>query len=324
MAEDYRSALRSLSASGESWAGRTALLDFESRILADLGDVSQLQNVQRSVAEQLAKHDPETLVPLIEVHSALYRTYRERRRFALLTHARLQAEWLAELYASTVKSQGSHVVAARALASLAGYLQEAVLPSASRRLYEQALVHEPGNEAALLGLAISFERYGDYLQAVKVLRRLTDTRPSMAEGRLRLAINLGRIGEGRAAVEHLRQLVQPAVPRWVRSLAYEELARQLVAAGHDAEAIELLSTASSELGDPAGILVLLAHLLDLQDQPHQATGVLSRLVSVRTGESPRRRYDGWPESALAEVRSQLEETAASRIPLLRQSLEVAG
>lgn len=325
MNAEYRAALGGLSASGgESWGTRTALLDFESRALAATEDVERLREVERAVAEELAERDPESLVPLIEIHTSLYRAYRDRRRFALSTNARLHAEWLAELYAETVGTPGAHVVAARALASLAGYLQEAALPTASRRLYEQALVHEPTNETALLGLATGFERYGEYAQATSVLRRLLEIRPGLPEARLRLAVNQARTGDRTAAVANLRELLAPPTPDWVRTLAYEELARQWVEAGDVAAAVEVLSAGSRELGDPPGILLLLAHLLDRQEQPHQATGVLSRLTARRSGDAPRKRYDGWPEAALAETRRELSAIAAARIPLLHAGLGVAG
>ncbi len=259
LAERYRQALALLGQAPEHSTARSALLDLESGVLTD-GTLQSLKSAQLAVAEQLSAADVESLIPVLILHDDLYAIYRQRSLYSLGFHARGMVELLAELYAERGGTRGSHVVAARALASLGGHLQAANLPSSSRRLYRRALEHDPANIAGLLGLATSYERYGDYSQAITILEDLVVAHPRFGEGLLRLAINLDRLGVRSRARGLTEQVLELEAPDWVRSLAHQKLSRILIEIGDLEPAAQLLEESLAEVPGQRGSVYLLAHV----------------------------------------------------------------
>ncbi len=329
LASRYRQALVLLGRDGGS-AARSALLDLESGVLTE-DMLETLKSAQLAVAEQLGDDDVESLIPVLALHGDLYSTYRKRRLYSLGFHARDMIELMAELYARRGGTRGSHIVAARVLASLGGYLQAANLPSSSRRLYRQALGHDPHNLAALLGLATSYERYGDCTQSVAILEDLVKAYPSSGEGLLRLAINLDRLGVRTRARKLIEQVIELDGPEWVRSLAYQKLSRILVETGSLEDAARLLEKSLEEIPEQHGSVYLLAHVYDRQRQPYKSLELLQSLVSqvpirgeaASRSASARKLYDSWPETALDAIRLELSNAAAVRVPLVAQILDGA-
>ena len=315
----YRDAL-ALWGQGRRSAARSAVLDLESSVLTG-GALEALQAAQLQVAEQLASVDIESLLPVLILHDELYVTYRQRKLFSLGFNARAMIEMLADLYAKRGGTEGSRVVAARALASLAGRQQEANLPSNSRRLYRRALEYEPTNRTALLGLAISHERYGEFSQAIPYLESLVQAHPRFGEGLLRLAINLNRLGVRQRSQQLLDQVVGSEAPIWVRSLATQESARLLIEAEQLDQAAELLEKSLEEVSRLDGSVYLLTHIYDRRREAFKALELIKSLPSDASAQlSPRKTYDGWPESSLSEVRSELTEAAAVRAVLVTRAL----
>jgi len=334
LAAGYRAALSKLAKDSNS-AARGALLDLESNALAEGSrrGPESLQAAERLVAEQLATSEVESVIPVLLLHGELYQTYRSRRLFSLSFHACAMVERLAQLYAERGASQGSRIVAARALASLAGYQQEANLPASSRRLYRVALELDPQSKAALLGLAASFEKFGEYRQAIDYLEQLVAACPSFGEGLLRLAMNLRRTGSQQRSRELLAAVVEMDAPAWVRSLAFQQQARDLLESAELAQAVEVMERSIAELGPHQGSVLLLAHLYDRTRRPYESLELLHQVrpnhVGFRgpgavRGESARKVYDSWPRQALREVRSQLSEAAANRVAVLQKILENTG
>ncbi len=317
LAVSYRQALGLLDQDHGS-AARSALLDLEASVLTE-GTLLMLKSAQMAVAEQLSKSDVESLIPVMALHDELYSTYRQRSLFSLGFHAREIIELLAELYAERGGTRGSHIVAARALASLGGHLQAANLPSSSRRLYRRALEHDAHNEAALIGLATSYERYGDYPRAVTILEDLAAAHPESGEGLLRLAINLDRLGVRARARGLVERVITLKAPDWVRSLAYQQLARILVETGDLEQAAQLLESSLEKIPSQRGSIYLLAHIYDRQRQPYKSLELLQALTPSRD-ESPRKIYDSWPETSLRTIRQELSEAAAVRVSLIAKIL----
>ena len=316
----YRQALAALG-SGQRSAARTAILDLEAQVLTD-GSLESLQIAQLQVAQDLATTEVESLVPLLVLHDEVYLTYRRRNLFSLGANSRTFIERVAELYAEHGGTKGSRIVAARALASLGGRVQQANLPSSSRRLYRRALEHDPGSAAAALGLATSYERHGDYNQAVDVLEALVQAHPSHGEGLLRLAINLRRLGLLPRTRELLKRVVGSKAPDWVRSVASQELSRSLFVAGDVDEATELLEKSIEEIPDQQSAKYLLAHLYDRQRKPFDALELLSTVTPTRR-LSARKIYDGWPKGPLDRVRSELLKAAEVRADLFSNLIPAA-
>lgn len=318
LAVAYRHALSQLG-DGQQTAARSAILDMEAEVLTD-GATEVLRAAELQVARELAETEVESLIPLIVLHDEIYLIYRQRNLFSLGSNARTVIEKLAELYAEQGGSEGSRIVASRALTSLAGRLQKANLPSSSRRLYQRALDHDPGNKAASLGLATSYERYGDYRQAVNVLERLVQIHPSYGEGALRLAINLQRLGLVTRTRDLLRLAFEEKSPGWIRALASQELARSLLVSGELEQATELLEKSVDEIPDQEATKYLLAHIYDRQKQPLKALDLLSH-VEPSQADSARKVYDGWPREPLARVRNELSKAAQVRASLVARILE---
>ncbi len=317
LADGYRQAL-ALLGTDQGSAARSALLELESSVLTE-GTLEMLTPAQLAVAKQLSDQDVESLLPVLALHDELYSVYRQRSLYSLGFHAREVIEALAELYAERGGTQGSQIVAARVLASLGGYLQAANLPSSSRRLYRRALGHDPQNLAALIGLASSYERYGDYSRAITALEDLAVAHPSSGEGLLRLAINLDRLGVRARARTLTERVIELEAPSWVRSLAYQKLARILVETGNLDRAAELLEASLEDIPGQHGSIYLLAHVYDRQKRPYRSLELLDG-VAASQNPSPRKIYDSWPETSLDAVRRELSEAAAVRVALVAEIL----
>jgi tetratricopeptide (TPR) repeat protein len=308
LAREYREVLMSLgSEPTESARGR--LFEFESGALGGLtgGGVPRLHAAELSVAAELGRSHLETVTALARLHDQIYERYRARRLFSLLFHTRSLLEELAELH---VDLGGPPETAARILTSLAGYLQEANLAATSRRLFERALEYDPKNAVALLGLAASHEKYGEYSQAISQLEQLVEIEPDLEEGLLRLAINLDRMGMSLRARELFQRIIDTSEPGWVSAIAYQELARGYLETGAIERAAALLRSAVEEIPDRQGLRVLLAHS---EARLGRTMASLERLrefgPSPRSERSERLLYDTWPANLLAESRRALAEAA---------------
>ncbi len=324
-AERYRAVLASLASRPVAEAAGV-LFELESDVLGRGSEqLADLRAAELRVASQLAGRDPESLVPLLAAHLELYRVYRGRRLHSLLAHSRLLTEALAETYAG---AGGRGTVAAHALACLGGDLQEADLTASSQRLFGRALDHDPGHRGALLGMAISFERRSLYEQAVAVLEHLVardpvardpvardpvEVHPDFAQGRLRLAINLDRLGLRRRSQQLLAGVAGGEGPPWVVALAAQQLARRHLETGDFESAERLLIKAIEDVPGEPGSRLLLAYLYDRQRRPLESLELLRGVEPQAAGDgSAARVYDRWPRSVLAEARRALLAEAERR------------
>lgn len=316
LADQYRQAL-SLLQQGSEAGTRSAILDLESQVLQESsrGTVGSLRIAEMSVIAELADSDVESLLPVLMVHDSLYRTYRQRGIFSLVSHTRAMVEQIAVTYAERGGSEGSRVTAGRALASLGGYLQEANLPASSRRLFELALTYDPRNEAALVGLAASFEKYGEYLEASHYLERLAESSPRFGEGLLRLAVNLRRMGDKTRADELLQKATTGRSPTWVQILARQEIARGQIETGRLEAAVETLEEAARLAPQQNSTKVLLAYVYDRLGRIRQAAETTEGLAASKEA-SARHTYDTWPTYSLESSRTALGKAAQARAATL--------
>ncbi|MCG8459929.1 MAG: tetratricopeptide repeat protein, partial [Holophagales bacterium] len=251
-------------------------------------------------------------------------------------HSQLMVRELADLYVKRARSEGAQVVAARALASLGGHLQAAGR-TMSLELFQQAVVFDPSNEAALLGLASYFEkRGGPYETSTLYLRQLVEHRPQSREGRLRLAVNLLRIADlpGEVAPEARRSeavtlfegLLEGEETDWIHSLAAQELARHHASSGRTDQALEVLRDALERLPGDQKLHVQMAFLLDSSRLTRRARKIAERLTVQATypDTAPRGLYNQWPTSALFSDRRELQEGAARRLDVLSGAAGIVG
>ncbi|MFN7963938.1 MAG: tetratricopeptide repeat protein [Thermoanaerobaculia bacterium] len=284
-------------------------------LLADLAEAEQ------GVARQLAKQDPEVLLPMALLHQVTYRNYRDGDERLLARHSRDRVRALAELYVEA--GGGSKQVAASVFTSLGASLQESGLTTSANSLFERALELVPDHEGALLALAVYYEKVGRYDRAITYLERLSRDKPGNAQGWLRLGINLARQGKSREARGWLEKATAKEVEPWIRSLAYQELAGEALEAGELETARNLLEKGLEELPGEQRLCLELAMVLDRSGQSKKAREVLNNLVPLADAEagSARLTYNHWPAEILRDERVLLLATATTRRPQLARAID---
>lgn len=325
VAADYREVLLVLGASGRD-AALDALFDLETGFMEGRHpkEVQQLLDAEVAVVRWLGQRDLEALVPVLALHHDAYRLYIQRSVPILAGHSSRLAASLADLYAREGGSEGSRVLGARALASLGIYAQQMGVKLQGLGLLLAALEFDPGSRAALLGLATIHERSGNYHRAAEYLLQLIDRYPRSREGRLRMAVNLNRLGSDRDAVRLLKALIAEPENDWIALVAFQELAGIQRRAGELELAEELLWQGLERFPEDGRLRAQLALVLDHRRLPKRSLAVINELYKEagrNEGPSARRRYGMGPQEAYAEARAALEESAASRVSRLAQLLE---
>lgn len=324
----YLEALLRLGIEGPE-AGREGVAAFERAQMA--GGTPRRQN-RLAEAEvqavlqmvQLANGDSTALASLVWLHEELYREYHRSQEYLLAVHSRSQVLRLGQIYVQRTRdARGAARNLAAALVSMAGYLQEVGSNLSAAQTYEQALELSRDYPPALLGLAVLREAYGEYDEAVKLLRQLVRKQPGHAEGRLRWGVNLRRSGKSAQADEILRRCVTGDNPRWVRTIAFQELAELALAEQRPAEAVELLRQGLAELPGEARLAIQLAAVLDRLGRSAQASAVLEEMETFGASGRPsaRFRYGRWPRGNLLEARRSLRTAGLEELPRMVDLVE---
>lgn len=282
-------------------------------------EIERLFQAEVEVVRVLGRRDLESLVPVLMLHHDAYPMYLERGRPFLAGHASRLAASLADLYAREGGTDGSRMVGARALASLGIFAQQNGVKLQGMGLMLHALEFDPQNAAALLGIATVHERSGNYHRAAERLLELLKSHPAHREGRLRMAVNLARLGEAQQARGLLEELVGEPIRDWVGSLAYQELADFHRAAGRHDRAAEVLSAGLERFPGDGRMRTQLAFVLDHQREPKRSLAVIQELAELEgpvDEPSPRRLYGMGPQEAYREAVTGLEQSASARMPRL--------
>jgi tetratricopeptide (TPR) repeat protein len=325
----YLGALEHL-ADGDRSAALEGVLAAERSGLAGGAGVEALARGQLQVALDVSRGAAEGLLPWIGLHEELYAEYRRRGDATLAAHARRVTLGLIDLYVRLGEREDRGRVAAAALIGVAEQLLAYGNTLETLGILELALERDPDQPAALLLLAAIHELLGEPREVVSLLRRLEAVTPAGdpvgAEGRLRLGINLRRLGSTEEAAELLEGCVAPDRPRWVRAVAYEELAALRVDEGRPEEAVRLLEQAVKRMPRQQRLYIQLAAVHESLGRPAKARAVLAELedrVRRRAGrdrDSPRMRYCEWSEEALDRSRELFRRAAGARMPVLAAAL----
>lgn len=326
----YRQVLATLAAGDEEQA-LEELYVFETGVLGELprpGKVETFWRFKLRVIRDLAaSQSVEVLVPIAVFHHDAYLLYRERRRPILAAHSRTMAGELAEFYASRAESQEANVFAGWMLTSFGSFHQQSRSVSTSIAVFRRALELDSANRAAIMGIAVSFERRADYERAIQALEQALRLDRENAEARLRLALCTARQEEAdmnTARVELERVIAEEAADPWVRSVAYQELARIYLEEDRTAEAESLIRRGLEELPGDQQLAIQLAAILDVRRRPKEALKVLGKIQTADWNQvSPRQIYDSWPIKGLAEARDTMREMMAVRLPLIADGLAAA-
>ncbi|MBI4916337.1 MAG: hypothetical protein HY825_10860 [Acidobacteria bacterium] len=309
------------------WPGaRDSVVELERAVAREspVEGLAELSRAQIDVAGRLAGITHDCLPPITLLHLGAFESYREGPDTALVTHSSTVAAHLAELYAGLEGTIAARGFASSAMACMAGTLGSVASFGQARRLLERAIRLDPGSEIAGLLLGALDEREGRYGDAVDVLRPLVQAHPDAGEARIRLAVNLRRVGKAAEARGHLAECTQPRYDRWVRGVAYDELARLALDGERWLDAAAVLEEAEAALGPSQAMIVQLSYVLDRLQVPLRARRLAATLPDrVEAGsrpESDRFRYPVWPDVALASAREALRQRGQASLGALSAAI----
>lgn len=324
----YLKALNRLAA-GDREGARAEVRQMEQSVLMGPKPASSedLQEVELAVAKELSRGDAATLIPILTLHQVLYRDAARTQLYLLSTHSRELIFQLVELYAASDRSPGVKKRAAGFLTALAAEMIWTAPPSMRDRLFQRILALDETEETTLLCLAVDAERQGRYSEAVSALERLVRVYPGNSEARLRLAVNLARLGKVQDARKLLAEIsgekaaTANAIEPWQLAVAWQEIGRLLIASGDLDQAETVLRAGLQRLPDDEKIALQLALIRDLRKDPRGAREAVSGLGrKPGSGSSPRHRYNRLPLERLDQAWSDLQKSAVDHIPTLAAAL----
>ena len=320
---EYLEAL-ALLAEGDLFSARRAVAKLEQRATAAATAKGwmQLREVEIRTAAALARTQPASVMAVTLLHRELYSWYVARRRYGLAEHSWALAVEFAEGSRKLNPWKPPEGFAEAVLLDLAAALARAGQTRAAHTSLDRVAQLAPDNPQALLGLGAIYERSGDINKAVQFFQRLVDKHPNHTEARLRLAVSRARLGSGEAAEGLLFELLGSRAPQWIHTLAYQELARVMVADKRPDRAERLLRDAIERIPHNQRLRIQLAHVLDLAERSGEATTMMEELGSFggQLSTSPRVRYAAWPDLDLDAARKLFAEAREPAISALGKAL----
>ena len=318
----YRQALVLLGV-GDSVASRRAVADLERSAFAGSGMKAGkvLGEAEYAESKALAKINPDCLIPMAFLHRELYRGYAARNEGELAAHSRRMAITYAE---QLTRLESGNGFSERLMVNMAADLAQTGALSSAHELLERTVRLDPGYRAALLSLGFSFEQNGAYFEAGLTYRRLVEAHPNDAEGWLRLAVNLIRVGSDDDGREILRSLLGEDVLPWVQTISAQELVRSLLETRNYEEAEWAVRAALLQMPQDQRLWILLAGILEQSNRYNEAIEAVSNLPSATRGVSPRARYAEWPSLGVGASQGALAARSAEALPALRAALASNG
>jgi len=328
MKQRYQQVLGALS-TGDLDQALTDLVDFELKAVGEQESWRYVDNLWRAklhvIRDALATQPPEMLMPIIVLHHDAYLRYSEMDRRHLAQHSRTMVSELAQVYAERSDTPAAGVFAGWALTSFGVFLWSPSSIGMSADLFYRAHLLDSQNEPALEGLAVAWERSGNYEKAIDSLMKVLELEPGDPELRLRLALCQLRYPDGahQEAVTDLSVLTQSEAPTWVRSVAYQELARVQATSDGSGGAEATLREGLEELPGDQQISLQLASILDQQRRREEANSILDAIeVYGWDKESARQIYDFWEPTDVTGIRSELRQEMKTGLQVLAAGLAV--
>ncbi len=318
-----------LLAKGNSDEALDALMATEIEALGTLPSTGRIDRVWRHklsvVRKALELTSPEVLVPVIVLHHDAYERYREANHPVLARHARDMATDLAAYKAQSTKSAADKQFAGWVIASFGEQVLTLRTSGTSAGILQDALDISPRNPAALLGLAWAHEVHGEYEEAIARLSQLLEVEPGHEQARLRVAVCKRRIGELAESKNALTRLLRDATEPWIRSVAYQELARIFIAGERLDAAQTIAREGAEEFPEDQEITILLASVSERLGRLAEADAIVGRIQPSGSGAaSARYVYDGRPDLGLEEARSVMHSMMNERLDLLATGLRWWG
>lgn len=322
----YCAGLRQLSA-GNRGVALASVQTLESEVMKHnprLRSQRILAGVQSGFLLELIRREEQVALPILLLHLDLFEDYL-RHDQALALHTQYLLRRLVATYLQIENDEERRRAAVQVLAIVAVLrLQESAISTAIA-LFEEALRHDPSNRLAGLALGAAFERLAENREAARILRKVVDEHPRSAEARLRLAVNLARIGRHREARFYLQQIVRRPGPAWVQAVAFQELARLLEGRGRDVEeTIAVLEEGIRRFPTEQPLRLRLAQLEEQRGNRERADQLLEPLLETAESSpwhNSRHRYSQWPLEELWQERRRLREHALLQSPRLARLME---
>jgi len=324
----YRDVL-SILATGDREGALEALFEFEIVAVGEQQPWKRVENFWRlklrTLREMLDAESLDLLKPVIMLHHDANRMYREKERPFLASHSRIMATELAVIYADRADTSAAREFSGWVMTSLGAMLWHPSSVVSSADLFYQAQRLDPANPAALMGLGAAYERNADYEKAMEYFSRLLVLDPGDSEASLHMAMCQIRSGEvhREQGLATLKSLQRQEGASWVRSVAYQEVARAQLA-DEDLETAEATLREGLEvLPEDQQLSMQLALLLDGRRRQQEALELVGR-IDPGNGQraSPRLMYDVWEPTGMQDIRARLWKDAAAALPLLAEKLNV--
>jgi tetratricopeptide (TPR) repeat protein len=300
-----------LLAAGDAFSATRSVAELETGVTSSPTAKAwmHLRDAEVRTAAALVRRRPASIMAIALLHRDLYSWYVARRMYGLAEHSWSLAAELAEGARSLDPWKPPEGFPESLLIDLAASLARSGQTRAAHTSLERAVKLAPDNAQALLGLGAIYERSGDVDRAAQVFRRLVEEHPTHREARLRLAVSLSRLGSGRDAEQLLNGLLRGAAPRWIHTLAYQELARLMVADDRLESAERLLQEAREQLPRNQRLRIQLAFTLDREGRSREANAIIEELgrFGGQLTTSPRVRYAEWPDLGVEAAREVLDK-----------------
>jgi tetratricopeptide (TPR) repeat protein len=281
--------------------------------------LDRLREVELEVASELAARGPNLLLPLIAIHEQAHLEYWPQGLAADPFHARTTVYRQIELYSEHLETASDRHVASDLYVSLAGYFAGGAAGPETTGLYARALQYNPENSAALTGLALTREHSGRYRSALSLLERLQETGAANAENRLRLAMNLARLGKQGEAERLLDDITSQPGPDWVVSLAFQQLARERMDQGRFDSAHDYLARGLARFPEDQSLAIGLDYVEERLGRTSGEPRAAGR-VTAKDSASARYRYARPGSEHITATRARLREMAGENLALLSRSL----
>jgi tetratricopeptide (TPR) repeat protein len=322
----YREVLGVL-ATGDLDAALVDLMEFETGVVGDEQPWLRMESFWRiklrALRDLLNAETLDLLRPVIVLHSEAYFEYGNAGRRFMAGHSRLMATELAEIYALRVNAPEARVFSGSVLTNFGVVLWTPTNIVQSSDLFLRATSADPGNSLALLGLGTAYEHAGNYERAIRYLSGVLRLEGENHLASLRLALCQLRASEDffQEAILSLENLTQSDAPEWIRSIAYQELARQKLKTADLDAAEALLQMGLQDIPRDQQLSVLLGSVYDLKRRPKDTIQVLDAIPENGWNRvSPRQIYSNWEPVGVEETRARLRVEMASGLEPLQKAL----
>jgi len=305
------------------------VFEMEGRAIRENGGAkppAELFTLEGSGIKFLVEHSPSSMIPLLAVYHDVFRAW----AVAGDPLGQRHSVRLVAAMANDIRKQPSLTpatsTAVAVLASIGDTLHQHGVFDSATTVFDLALQLDPTHQASLLGIAADHEWLGHYQKTVEVLRDLGQRADALFEGRLRLGVNLLRIGRRVDAITELRACTGRGAPAWVRAVAYQELALYNLEHGRPEDAKALIEEATEALPDETTLRLVSAYIEEARGNLGGARRVLNQLDQRALSsyrESPRKRYARWPSEIFARQRRVIDELRANHLDDLAAAVTAA-